>query len=299
MTTEDRVILVIGATGLQGGATAARLLADGWRVRALTRSPSGPAALALARAGAEVVGGDLDDRASLDAAVRGAYGVFSVQAAGGFTPGFGAGDEVRQGRAVADAAQAAGVRHLVYTSVGGADRGTGIPSWESKWEIERHIRAIGLPATVLRPVMFMENPASRRGGVRPDGTLAHIFAPDRPVQLIAVDDIGVFAALAFADPGGYLGTSIELAGDVLTFPEIAAAIGAAIGRVVTYRQLPAEALLGPGDARVTGTKKIFNGSAPVWQADIAELRTRHPGLLDFGTWLSVTGKSLIEAHLAG
>src|SRR4051794_12036467 len=107
----DKIILVTGATGQQGGATARHLLAQGWRVRAFVRNPA--AAQALQQAGAELVQGDMNDAASLEAAMQGVYGVFSVQAH--------TSDETRQGKNVADAAKAAGVQHLVYTSVGGAD----------------------------------------------------------------------------------------------------------------------------------------------------------------------------------
>ena len=113
MDTHGNTILVTGATGNQGGATARHLLAGGWHVRALVRDATTPAAAALAATGAELVRGDLDDRASIDAAVRGAHGLYSVQSA---NP-----NEIAQGKTIADAAQAAGVQHLVYSSVGGAE----------------------------------------------------------------------------------------------------------------------------------------------------------------------------------
>ncbi|MGN9788629.1 NmrA family NAD(P)-binding protein [Nonomuraea sp. ZG12] len=111
-----KTIVVVGATGLQGRAVTAQLLADGWQVRAMTRDPKAAAARALAQAGAELVRAEMDDLASLIAAAEGAYGLFSVQPTVGSpgTPaGFSAEDEVRWGRNVADAAHAAGVRHLV------------------------------------------------------------------------------------------------------------------------------------------------------------------------------------------
>src|SRR5829696_2881793 len=153
MTNTDRLILVTGATGQQGGAAARHLLANGWRVRGLTRNPASDKAQALVALGAEVVEGDLYDRTSVDTALQGAYGVFSVQ--NFWLPDVGAEGEVRQGQLLADAAHAAGIKHFVYTSVGGAERATGIPHFDSKWAIEQHIAALGLPATVLRPVFFM------------------------------------------------------------------------------------------------------------------------------------------------
>jgi uncharacterized protein YbjT (DUF2867 family) len=266
-------------------------------VRALTRDPSGAAARALAGAGAEVVRGDMADRASLDAAVRGADGVFSVQQAGVVPSGRPVEDEdeVRQGVNVAGAALAAGVRHLVYASVAGADRNTGVPSWETKWRIERHIADIGLPATVLRPVMFMENHASPWVGVRPDGTLRSFLPPDRAFQQIAVEDIGAFAALAFADPGAYAGRAIELAGDELTFTEVAAAISAAVGRPVRFEHVTPEEMYGELGRPV---RALSTADGPVWQAGIPALRAEYPALLTFDAWLKRTGARLIEARLA-
>jgi len=106
----------------------------------------------LADQGVELVRGDLEDVSSLEAAVRGVHGVYSVQDFWAV----GAKREVAQGNNLADAAKRAGVEQFVYSSVGGAERNTGTDHWDSKWEIEKHIRQLGLPATVLRPVAFME-----------------------------------------------------------------------------------------------------------------------------------------------
>src|SRR4029434_7613526 len=128
----NKIIAVTGATGQQGGAVARKLLAEGWQVRALTRDINKPAAQELKALGAELVAGDMDNRAELDAAFKGAYGVFSVQ--NYWLPNVGHDGEVKQGIAAADAAQAAGVRHFVYTSVGAAHRGMGQSHFSSKLE---------------------------------------------------------------------------------------------------------------------------------------------------------------------
>jgi uncharacterized protein YbjT (DUF2867 family) len=160
MSNNDRTILVLGATGRQGGAVVRELTARGFPVRALTRDPGKPEAKALAGLGAAVVNGSLDDAVSLRRAMEGVHGAFSIQTPYG--PG-GAARETREGVAVADAAKAAGVKHLVYSSVGGAERNTGIPHFESKHRIEEHIRAARMRATILRPVFFMENFAGPAG----------------------------------------------------------------------------------------------------------------------------------------
>src|SRR5215208_7552092 len=151
----SKIIAVTGATGQQGGAIARKLLEDGWKVRALTRDQEKPAAQALASAGAELIAGDLDSRSELDAAFEGAYGVFSVQ--NFWLPNVGFEGEIRQGKNVADAAKAAGIGHLVFSSVGAAHRGMGQKHFESKWIIEQYIHSLELPYTILRPAAFFEN----------------------------------------------------------------------------------------------------------------------------------------------
>ncbi|RJL35270.1 NmrA/HSCARG family protein [Bailinhaonella thermotolerans] len=282
-------ILVTGATGTQGSATARGLLAAGHRVRALVRDPAGPAARALAAAGAEPVRGDMGDRASLDAATRGVDGVFSVQPTLGYPgvpPGFTLDDELRYGRNVADAAAAAGVRSFVYASVGAADAPHGITRWQTKHTLERYARDLGLPLTALRPVRFMENQVHPQMGVR-DGVLADVFLPHVPVQLIAAADIGAFATLAFTRPSEYAGRTIELAGDELTMPQIARAMERALGRPITYRHIPREELLGRDADAVAGYDFANHGGG--WHADIAVLRKEHPALMDFATWLDREG----------
>lgn len=286
-----KTVVVVGATGKQGGATAAHLLAAGWHVRALTRNPTGPAGSALAAAGAEVVAADMDDPFSLAQAMTGAHGVFSVQPAPhdpGAPVGYGTETEVRWGRAVADAARTAGLSHLVYASlVEAADR-TGVPSFDSKWEIERHIAAIGLTATVLRPATFMEGLVVSKDVL--DGSFTHLLDPDTKYQLIAVDDIGAFAALAFAEPSLYAGRSLTIAGDERTPRELATVLGRALGHPVAYHQIPLE-LLAQHDP---GLADVFSAPAGV-KADVPVLRALHPGLMTFEAWLSRHGRAQLAA----
>jgi uncharacterized protein YbjT (DUF2867 family) len=282
MTTHDRSILVTGATGRQGGATARHLLTKGWRVRALARDPRKPAAQALQQAGAEVVQGDYDDRASLEAAMHGVYGVFSVQASV---------DEVRQGKQIGDVAKAASVQHFVYSSVQSAADLARVGGDANKWEIERYIQALGLPATIVRPCLFMDDLLGSRYGV-PDGTFAIAFQPDVAIGLIAADDIGAFVALAFERPDAYLGKTIEIAGDALTPPQIAAAISRTIGRSIPYVQIPIETVQ-QQNVQVARAFDFLNQVG--YTTDIAALRKQHPGLMDFETWLERTDKAQFAA----
>ena len=290
MDTHGKTILVTGATGNQGGATARHLLADGWHVRALVRDATTPAAAALAAAGAELVRGDLDDRASTDAAVHGAYGVYSVQSA---NP-----NEIAQGKTISSAAKAAGVQHLVYSSVGGAESQNSFyleRGWSpiDKWQIEDHIRDLDLAATILRPAGFMEDFISPARFFQ-NGSLSVPWHDDLIVQLIAIDDIGAFAALAFADPGHYLGKAVEITGDRLTAPQIADALSAAADRPIPHTQIPLEALR----EHAPEAAKVFTwANERYFDTELAPLRHAHPGLMDFAVWLNRTGQARLRAQL--
>lgn len=230
--SKTQLILVTGATGQQGGAVARSLLRRGQKVRALTRNPA--KAAWLVREGVEVARGDLTDSASLRAALQEVQGVFAMS-----TP-FEAGmdEEVAQGTMLADLAKQAGVQHYVYTSVGGAERNTGIPHFDTKWQVEQHIRKIGLPATILRPVWFMENFGTFCRPFILQGTLALPLRPDRKLQMIALQDIGEFGASAFVRPDDFLGQAIELAGDELTMTEVVAHLSRTMGRPIRFQQVP-------------------------------------------------------------
>jgi uncharacterized protein YbjT (DUF2867 family) len=149
---DARIIAVVGATGLQGGAVTRRLLQDRWPVRASTRSPDGKKARAIAQLGAEVVKADMSDPVSLERAFAGVHGVFSVQ--NHHMSGYEG--EVRQGKQVAEVAKRVGVSQLVYSGAGPGVRGSGVGSWETKLEVAAYIRTLDLPATILHPTAFME-----------------------------------------------------------------------------------------------------------------------------------------------
>ena len=277
-----RVILVSGATGQQGGTVARNLLERGFAVRALTRDTEKAAARELADLGAEVVSGDLEDRSSIERVLDGVYGVFSVQTF------FEAGveSEVRQGVQLADAAKAAGVEHLVYSSVGSAHRETGIPHFESKWEVEEHVRASGVPYTVIRPVFFMQNLEMMREPVL-GGTLPQPLDPDKPFQMIDAEDIGVFAAMALEDPGTWIGREVDIAGDELTMPEIAGTFSRVIGRQVDFFQVPWSDFEQQMGEEFTVMYRWFNDYG--YEANIAALRDEYPGLASLEQYLRAHG----------
>jgi uncharacterized protein YbjT (DUF2867 family) len=283
MSRELGTILVAGATGKQGGSVIRHLRAGGISVRGITRDPGAEKAQPLRDAGVELVRADLTDRASVDRVFDGVTGVFSV--ATPFEAGLDA--EVAQGKTLGDAAKAAGVSHYVYSSVGGAERDSKVPHFESKWAIENHLRGLGLPLTIVRPVYFFENFAG--WSLQPSGagyTMAMPLSPDRPLQAVASDDIGAFVAMAFADPAAWAGREFELAGDERTLPEYAAAISAACGVGVEYVQVPWETLR----ERSEDLYRMYDFfEHEGYAADIAALRAQYPQLKTFDAWLSEGG----------
>jgi uncharacterized protein YbjT (DUF2867 family) len=231
----DRIILVTGATGQQGGALINELAGKGFALRAMTRTPDSDKAKAVRAKEVEVVKGDLNDEASLKAALQGAWGVFAVQN----TWEAGVEGEEEQGKRLARVAKDAGVQHYVYTSVASADRKTGIPHFDNKSRIEDTIRSLNFPSHVIsRPVFFMENlpsPWFLHGD-----SLVSAIDPQTKLQMIAVADIGKYAAKAFTDAGRLKGREFDIAGDERTMPETAAIMGRALGRTLSYVQIPLE-----------------------------------------------------------
>ncbi len=288
----ERLILVCGATGKQGGAAARSLLDRGFRVRGLTRDPQKPEAEALAEQGAEVVQGDMEHRSAMDRVLEGAHGVFSVQ--NFWEAGYDR--EVKQGKTVADAAKTAGVEHFVYSSVGSAHRQTGISHFESKWEIEEHVREIGLPYTILRPVFIMHNWEWMREHIL-GGALAQPLDPDKPFQHVAVEDVGAFAAIAFEHPEEWIGREVDLGGDEQTMPEIAETFGRVIGREISYYQVPWDQFEEQMGEEVTVQYRWLNDVG--YEADIAALRQEYPELTTFERYLRSHGWEGAEVPAGG
>lgn len=228
----SKPIVVTGATGKQGGAVARHLLKNGHSVRAVTRSPDKPAAQALAADGAEIVKADLEDRASLDAVLQGAGGLYSVQ---DFLEA-GVEAEERQGKNLTDAAAASEIEHIVYTGASTMDRNTGVPHLDSKWNVEMAIRNSGKPWTVFRPAAFMDNWEWERESIAEHGAIHYPMRPKMPYAQIACDDIGRMVALAFEQPGMWANKASPITGDVSTMAEVAATLGRVIGKDVAYVQ---------------------------------------------------------------
>jgi uncharacterized protein YbjT (DUF2867 family) len=273
-----RLILVTGATGHQGGAVLKQLQKKGFPVRILTRDPTKPEARKLVGSGTEVSKGDLDDQATLTRALDGVYGVYSVQAANFADPE----SEVRQGINLAAAAARSRISHLVYSSAVGADKKTGVPHFESKFRIEEHIRGTGTPYTILRPAFFMENWMGMKDQLD-KGVIAFPMRPETRLQMIAVADIGGVAVTAFERPGLWHGRAVELAGDEMSFHELAETFSRVLGHPVEYQQVPWDQFEQQAGHEIT---VMFRWMEDVgFHIDIAALRQEYPDLMTFERWL--------------
>ncbi|WP_406289130.1 NmrA/HSCARG family protein [Embleya sp. NBC_00896] len=281
----ERWVLVIGATGRQGGTAARHLLDRGWAVHAFVRDPDHPQARELAAEGAELVQGSLDDADSVYAATAGAYGVFSV-----FTPTHGNGldGEERHAALIAEAVRKAGVAHVVHSSVGGVENPGGVGWRETKLRVEQTMRTSGRPTTFLRAVYYMENfldlpPVSDgNGGL----VLSRGLLPETTLQMIASQDIGWFVADAFDDPEHFIGRDVEIAGEELTGPEIAAAFERHTGVPTRFESVPIEEIARQNEW-MAKTFVWFNEVG--YTADIPAHRSTHPELRTFEAFLRDSG----------
>ncbi|MCU1423110.1 MAG: hypothetical protein JWN36_2761 [Microbacteriaceae bacterium] len=282
-SADSRLIAVVGATGNQGGAAVDALLERGARVRALVRDLGAPAAQRLADRGVALTAGDLTDAASLDILFDGVDAAFTMTTP---IPG-GTEHETAVGVAIADAAARAKVPHLVFSAVGGAERGSGVPHFESKRRVEERIESLGIHHTFLRPVFFMENLAGFSTSVEDGQVVVRMAMPgDIPLQMIAVRDIGKAAAAILLGGTAVEGASVEIAGDSLTGEQIAQAIGAHAGLPARYEALPLTAI-----ASFRDTAEMFRWftETPAYQADFAAARALVPDILDFPSWLASSG----------
>jgi uncharacterized protein YbjT (DUF2867 family) len=279
-----RTIVVTGATGLQGGAVSRHLLEDGWHVRGLTRSAESKQAEALRALGAEIVQGDMGEAASLQPVFEGAYGIYSVQ-----NPFIGGPEaEVRQGKNVAEVAKEVGVEHLVYGSAGIGRKGTGIPSWETKLQIEDHMKALELPLTILRPMAFMELMTHKKffPAVGTWYVMPTLMGSSRSLPWLCTDDLGAIAAKAFAAPQSFVGKDLTLASDVQSLEECRSIYREVMGR--NPRRFPMPVWLFKrfgfvGRDLTTMWRWLRTGAVDL---DTTSTRAIHPDALTVRRWLS-------------
>jgi uncharacterized protein YbjT (DUF2867 family) len=294
MNYSNREILVTGATGLQGGTVARHLRKRGYRLRALCRDPDSAAARAVADSGVQVFRGDLEDRASLDAAVKGVYGVFSVQ---NYWDGFparklGRAGEARQGINLLEAARAAGVQHFIQSSGAGVTIAPELDVNAGKLAVESHGRAIGIPLTIIREVFFMETFTNPLWGLRDailDGRLDLPVAPHTRLQMLAVDDLGHFVGMVFDRPAEFVGATFDLAGDQRAMVEIAETFTRVMGRPVRFTGSPeGVSKLREFDADLADMFRVQLYERG-FQAFIPALRALHPEMHTLDAYLRKAG----------
>jgi len=274
-------ILVTGATGKQGGAVARHLHQAGFSVYALTRRPDTLPARRLQEQGITLRVGNLDDRGSLDRALAGIEGVFSVQ--NYWEPGVGMAGEIRQGMTLADAARAAQIQHYVQSTMADAPTVAGVEHFVSKQAIEQYLATTGLPTTRIGTVYFMDNLLDpQMGGRMTFPVLAGSLRPETPFQMIAVDDIGAIAAAVFQDRARWIGTKINVAGDVLTVGAMKAVYRQVTGRRPPPWRIPAWVLRRFN--RDFAAQLRWHTSVG-WRFDHTEAATIHPGLMTFAQFL--------------
>jgi uncharacterized protein YbjT (DUF2867 family) len=230
-------ILVTMATGKQGRAVTRKLLAQGQKVRAFVRDPG--KAEDLKKMGAEIVQGNLLDRDSIERSLKGIKRMFL--AATPYESG-GVEEEIRQGMNGVEAAHAAGVEYLFYSSVGSAHRNTDVPHFESKWKIENRIRELGFTRTILRAVFFMDNFGSPwiLPGMQQQGMVTMPFDGNTRLAMVAVETVADYIVAAFMNPEKFIGREIELGAEELTMNEAVDKISRASGKRIEYRAFPKE-----------------------------------------------------------
>ncbi len=311
---DSKRIAIVGATGAQGGGLARAILADpdgGFRVRALTRNPDGDAARALAAQGAEVVQADLDDVERLTSVFAGCYGAYCVT---NFWEHFSAEKEKAQAANLAEAAQAAGLQHVIWSTLEDTrhllptsdDRMPvlqgqyNVPHFDAKGEADEYFRERGVPTTFLLTAFYWENLVYFGAGPQrgPDGTLALTYPMgDKRLPGIAVEDIGRVAYRIFQEGQAYIGKTIAIAGEHLTGEEMAAALTQALGEPVRYQDVPADVYRTfpfPGADEMGNMfqyKRDF-ADAFVGARDLDAVRALLPELQTFDQWLARNGKRI-------
>ncbi|MCO7639599.1 NmrA/HSCARG family protein [Pseudomonas sp. S 311-6] len=290
MNDVHRPILVLGATGRQGGSVAKALLKARWPVRAFVQDPSEPASIALREAGAELVQGALQETDVIASAMKDIHGVFCVMPAN-----LSAEDEVRYGTRVADLAAKFRVDHFIYSSGASAgDELTGVPRFDAKPRIEAHVRKLPLAATIVRPMIFMEM-LVRPGFGLDEGRLVSLIQRDHSIQLTAVQDIGKIVAAMFADKARFARMTLKIASDRVTGRELEAAFSEAAGRPISYTRFPDEVLAANAD--LAHMASSLEDGPLAERVDLDLMREINPELVSLRSWLMRGGREKLEQAL--
>ncbi|MGA8603828.1 MAG: NmrA/HSCARG family protein [Thermoplasmata archaeon] len=267
---KSSTVLVTGITGKQGGHVAQHLLARGHRVRGMVRDPTSSKLGTLRSQGVEILKGSFGDPLAMEKAARGVDAMFLMSTS--FEGGPEA--ETRQANAAIDAAKAAGVPWLVYSSVGDADRKTGIPHFDSKYAVEEYLEGSGVPHAVSAPTSFMENYLIpfQIASIQ-QGKLGLALSPDHLLQQVALDDLGAFVVHLLENPTRFRGKRINVASDALTGRDAARILSDVLGKKVEFQQVPIAALR----SQSADYAKMFEWLERAgYTADIEGLRRDYP-----------------------
>lgn len=299
---DRKLILVVGATGAQGGSVARHLLGRGqFAVRALTRKPDSDAAQALRKAGVEIVRGDLDDPISLEDALAGCHGVFGVT---NFWEHFDR--EYAQGKNLVDAVAEADIAHFVFSSLPSVKKQAehlNVPHFEMKADLETYTRRLAVPATFAHVAFYYDNflgflPPQKQ----PDGTFAFGFPQgDTLLAGVAVDDVGGVVARVFEQRERFLGKTVGIVGDDLTGTGYAEVMTRVLGRPVKYNYIPREVFARFGFPGAEDLADMFEFNRlyiPNRRADVEQSRTLYPHMRSFEQWLRENSSPFTEL-LAG
>lgn len=271
-------VAVLGAAGGQGGAVVDALLDAGRTVRGVVRSPESARAHALADRGIEIAVADLMSGDGLTEAFTGTAGAFALT-----TPfESGADAELTQGDAIIAAAEAAQLPYLVFSSVASANLGTGVPHFESKYQVEQRLANSGIPNTIVGPTYFYDNIFGDRDALGA-GFLLMAMPTEMPLQQVSRADLGSVVAALFVDPSQHLGARIDIASDSVTPGQMAAVISSATGTTVTAESYDPERISSP-DMRSMFT---FLGTTG-YNVNITRLHNEFPqvGWQSFAEWAS-------------
>mgnify|MGYP006189242207 CR=1 FL=1 len=284
----QKTIFVTGGTGKQGGAAARNLAKEGFRVKVLSRDPDSPKARGLAALGIEVVRGNLDKPESYEQQLKEADGVFSVQ-----TFEYGTKKEIAQGKALASLARELGVQHFVYSSVAWADAGSGVPHFESKLQIEDHIKGLGMPYTILRPASLYENflyPQVKEALI--NGTLVQPTRESTRLQYVASEDVGRAVAQIFLNPENYMNRTLNLATENLSTSQVASIFASELERPVGYQYLPGQ-LLG---YELDLMYQWMNDRNPQNRDGQDQVKREFPDQIPLQTWIAMNFRGEQEEH---
>ena len=304
---DKKIIAVVGATGAQGGGLVHAILEDprgGFAARAITRDVHSDKAKELARLGAEVVEGDVDDLASLEKAFAGAYGAYCVTF---FWAHFSPEKEQANAAAMAEAARRAGLQHVIWSTLEDTRRWVPltdarmptlmgkykVPHFDAKGESDHFFTDAGVPTTFLLTSFYWDNLIHFGMGPKkgPDGRLVFTLPMgDHKLPGIAADDIGRAAYGIFKAGRAAVGKTIGIAGEQLTGAEMAKALSRALGREVLYNAVSPEAYRSFGFPGAEDLGNMFQFKSDFEAAfcgarSVEETRRLHPGLLTFAAWL--------------